>query len=51
MNYEERGIYYGEERVVGKGAAGEKVIFGEGDKVPAGFHVLCGNPGDDKSAV
>ena len=23
----------------------------EGDKVPAGFHVLCGNPGDDKSAA
>ena len=29
----------------------KKVIFGEGDKVPAGFHVLCGNPGDDKSAA
>ena len=46
-----RGIHYGEERVVGKGAAGEKVIFGEGYKVPAGFHVLCGNSGDDKSAA
>ena len=29
----------------------KKVISGEGDKVPAGFHVLCGNPGDDKSAA
>ena len=35
----------------GKGAAGEKVISGEGDKVPAGCHVLFGNPGDDKSAA
>ena len=36
----ERGIRYGEERVVGKGAAGEKVIFGEGYEVPVGYYVL-----------
>lgn len=29
----------------------KKLIFGEGDKVPAGFHVLCGDTGDGKSAA
>ena len=29
----------------------EKKLSLARDKVPAGFHVLCGNPGDDKSAA
>ena len=46
-----RGIHYGEERVVGKGAEGEEVFSGKRDEVPAGFHVLCGDTGDGKSAA
>lgn len=34
-----------------KRSAGEEVFSGKGDEVPAGFHVLCGDTGDGKSAA